>query len=148
MDFLVGHLQWIKALHIISVIAWMCGLLYLPRLFVYHVAAPAGSVQSETFKLMESRLNRMIMMPAMIATIIFGGIMVGAQGTAYFHQGWFHAKLLLVVILLGYHHALGRSARAFAQDRNRRSARFFRILNEVPTIAMIAIVILVVVKPF
>jgi putative membrane protein len=149
MDFLIGAYPWIKALHIISVIAWMAGLLYLPRLFVYHADAPVGSPQSETFKVMEAKLSRVIMLPAAIATLFFGGLLVGIPGIVDFHHaGWFHTKLLLVVLLLGYHHGLARWRSAFAKDQNRRSARFYRMINEVPALAMVAIVILVVVKPF
>lgn len=145
---MAGLYPWFKALHIISVIAWMAGLLYLPRLFVYHADAPVGSVQSETFKIMEARLSRVIMLPAMIATLLFGGMMVGNPDSDFVHQPWFHAKILLVVVLLGYHHALGCWRRAFARDRNRHPARFYRMINEIPTLAMIGIVILVVVRPF
>jgi putative membrane protein len=146
MDFIVDAYPWIKTLHIVSVIAWMSGLLYLPRIFVYHTDAVAGSVQSETFKVMEAKLSRMIMLPAMIAALIFGSMMVAVPGTAT--HGWFHVKLLLVIGLLAYHHLLGRWRKAFAQDRNRHSARFYRIINEIPAVIMVAIVALVVVKPF
>lgn len=148
MDFLASLHPWIKAFHIISVIAWMAGLLYLPRLFVYHADAPAGSPQSETFKVMEAKLSRVIMLPAMIGTLLFGGAMVGIPGVVNFHEGWFHAKLLLVVLLLGYHHGLARWRSAFAKDQNRHAARFYRMINEIPALAMVAIVILVVVRPF
>jgi putative membrane protein len=146
MNFLADAYPWIKSFHIISVIAWMSGLLYLPRLFVYHADAPIRSAQSETFKIMEAKLSRIIMLPAMIATVIFGGMLAGLPGIGI--QAWFHAKLLLVFGLLAYHHLLGRWRRAFAQDRNTRSARFYRMVNEIPALIMIAIVILVVVKPF
>jgi putative membrane protein len=146
MDFLASAYPWIKSLHIISVIAWMAGLLYLPRLFVYHAAAEVGSVQSETFKVMEGNLSRIIMLPAMIGAVVFGGLLAGLPGMAT--HGWFHVKVLLVVGLLGYHHLLGRWRRDFERDRNRRSPRFFRMINEIPAVAMVAIVVLVVVKPF
>ena len=137
---------WVLALHIISVISWMAGLLYLPRLFVYHVDAEPGSVQSETFKTMERRLMRAIMTPAMIASWIFGiWLAVLADATA---DLWFHTKLILVFALTISHMAMARWRRAFAMDNNQHSAKFFRIINEVPTLLMIAIVILVVVKPF
>jgi putative membrane protein len=148
MDFLAGAYPWIKALHIISVIAWMAAMLYMPRLFVYHADAAAGSVQSETFKVMERRLARAIMLPAMIATLLFGGLLLATPGIVDFHQGWLHAKLALVLGMLVVQHFFGAWRRAFAEDRNRHSARFYRMINEVPTVIMIAIVILVVVKPF
>src|SRR5271166_972337 len=107
---------WIKALHIIAVIAWMAGMLYLPRLFVYHADAPVGSPQSETFKVMERKLSRGIMLPAMLGTLLFGGLLAGVPGLVDFHQGWFHTKLLLVVGLLGYHGLLARWRRGFAED--------------------------------
>jgi protoporphyrinogen IX oxidase len=148
MDFLAAAYPWIKALHIVSVIAWMAGMLYLPRLFVYHVGAEIGSVQSETFKVMERRLAQAIMLPAMLATLLFGGLLVSIPGVVDWHQGWIHAKLCLVLVLLVLQHLMGAWRRAFAEDRNRHSARFYRMVNEVPTVLMIAIVILVVVKPF
>jgi putative membrane protein len=137
---------WIKAAHVIAVIAWMAAMLYLPRLFVYHCAAPAGSPQSETFKVMERRLLRFIATPAMIAAWIFG-LWLAIDG-GWFSSGWLHAKLLFVLLLSGFHGATARWTRDFAQDRNTRSARFYRIANEVPTVLMIVIVVLVVVKPF
>ena len=148
MDFLAGAYPWIKALHIISVIAWMAAMLYMPRLFVYHAGAVVGSVQSETFKVMERRLARAIMLPAMVATLLFGGLLLATPGVVDFHQGWLHAKLALVLGMLVMQHFFGAWRRAFAEDRNRHSARFYRMINEVPTLIMIAIVILVVVKPF
>lgn len=148
MDFLAGAYPWIKALHIISVIAWMASMLYLPRLFVYHAAVPAGSPQSETFKVMERRLSRAIMLPAMIATLVFGGMLLSTPGIVDWHQGWIHGKLALVFLMLVTQHFFGSWRRAFAEDRNRHSERFFRKVNEVPTVLMIVIVILVVVKPF
>jgi len=138
--------EWVKALHIISVIAWMAGMLYLPRLLVYHCAAPAGSVQSDTFKTMERRLLKAIINPAMIATWVFGLWLVWLGGFAY--ATWFQAKFALVIVLSGVHGMLSRYVRDFAADRNWRSEKFYRIINEVPTILMIAIVLLVVIKPF
>jgi putative membrane protein len=137
---------WLRALHIIAVIAWMAGLLYLPRLFVYHCDAPAGSVQSETFKIMERRLLRAIMTPALVAVWVLG-LLLAWQGNLW-AAGWFHAKLLLVVALSALHHVLAMYRKAFEADRNRHPARFYRMLNEVPTLLMIGIVILAVVKPF
>ena len=132
--------EWLKALHIISVIAWMAGMLYLPRLFVYHCAAPAGSVQSETFKVMERRLLRAIINPAMIAAWVFGLWLAWQGGWAY--ATWFQAKFALVIVMSGVHGMLARYMRDFAADRNRHSERFYRIINEVPTLLMIGIVIL------
>jgi putative membrane protein len=138
--------DWMKALHVISVIAWMAGMFYLPRLFVYHCDAAPGSIQSETFKVMERRLLVAIINPAMIASWIFGLWLVFQGG--WLRAGWFHGKLLLVVLLSAMHGALSAWVRAFAADKNRHSQKFYRIINEVPTVLMIGIVILVVVKPF
>jgi protoporphyrinogen IX oxidase len=146
--WLAGAYPGIKSAHIISVIAWMAGLLYLPRLFVYHAAVPADSNRSAMLKIMERRLLYAIMTPAMIASWSFGLLLAATPGIVDWHLGWIWAKLTLVVGLTIYQAALGRYRRAFAADRNSRSARFFRIVNELPTLAMIAIVILVVVKPF
>ncbi|HHV70004.1 protoporphyrinogen oxidase HemJ [Brucella intermedia] len=137
---------WVKSLHVIAVIAWMAGMLYLPRLFVYHTAAKPGSETSETFKVMEKRLLRFIINPAMIVTWIAGLWM--AWEIYGFQGGWLHAKLLLVVLMSGLHGYLSKSTRLFAEDRNIRSAKHWRIINEVPTVLMILIVILVIVKPF
>jgi putative membrane protein len=136
---------WIKALHVISVIAWMAGLLYLPRLYVYHCVAAAGSVQSETFKVMERRLLRAIMTPAMIATWSFG-LMLWTYQTDV--QPWLYVKLVLVAMMTGAHIALGRFRLGFERDQNHHSQKFYRVFNEVPTLLMIAIVILVIVRPF
>ena len=137
---------WAKAIHVIAVISWMAGMLYLPRLFIYHVAAERGSVQSETFKVMEKRLYRLIINPAMMVTWIFG-LWLAWTGFA-FSGGWLHAKIAAVIVLSGIHGYFGGALRRFAEDRNTRSARHWRIINEVPTVLMIVIVILVVVKPF
>lgn len=137
---------WIKAFHIIAVIAWMAGMLYLPRLFVYHCTAENGSVQSETFKVMERRLLRGIINPAMIATWVFG--LTLAWLGHWFDSGWLQAKLALVLLLSALHGLLARWVKAFARDANPHSQKFYRIINEIPTIIMIFIVILVVVKPF
>ena len=139
---------WIKSLHIVSMVAWMAGLLYLPRLYVYHSLAPAGSDRSETFKVMERRLQRGIMTPAMIATWGFGLVLAGTPGVVDWRMGWIWAKLTFVVGLTIFHTVLARWRRAFAADRNRHPTRLFRIVNELPTVALIAIVILVVIKPF
>jgi len=137
---------WIKAFHIIAVISWMAGMLYLPRLFVYHCAAEAGSKQSETFKVMERRLLNFIMTPAMAVSWILGLIlMIQTQAMG---AGWFHAKFALVIVMSALHGLLSRYVADFARDRNRHTHKFFRIVNEIPTVLMIAIVILAVVKPF
>lgn len=141
-------MEWVKALHIISVIAWMAGMLYLPRLFVYHADAEKGSVQSETFKLMERRLYSGITTPAMIATWVFGLWLAFGFGIVDFSQGWMWLKALLVIALSGIHGFYGRLLRDFANDRNARPAKFFRAINEIPFVIAIVIVISVVVKPF
>ena len=137
---------WLKAFHVIAVIAWMAGMLYLPRLFVYHCGAEAGSKQSETFKVMERRLLKIIINPAMLVTWALGLWL--AWSGSWLSAGWLQAKIVLVLVLSGLHGLLVRWVRDFGQDRNRYSARFYRIINEVPTILMIAIVVLAVVKPF
>ncbi len=138
-------LEWVLVLHIISVISWMAGLLYLPRLFIYHVEAKPGSELSETFKIMERRLLRAIMTPAMVASWVFGLWL--AYFTEVFSEVWFLGKLLLVILMSVAHMAMARWRKDFEQDNNARSAKYFRIANEVPTLLMIAIVVLVVVKP-
>jgi len=138
--------DWLKALHIISIIAWMAGLLYLPRLFVYHCSAEPGSKQSETFKVMERRLLRAIMTPAMLASWLLGVLLI--YGGNHWSEPWMHAKLLAVVLLTGAHMAMASWRKAFAEDRNPHSSRFYRFMNEVPTLLMIAIVILVIIKPW
>ena len=137
---------WLKAFHVVAVIAWMAGMLYLPRLFVYHCEAEIGSKQSETFKLMERRLLRAIINPAMIATWVLGLWLAWDQGL--FSAGWLHAKLVLVLALSAVHGLFSRWVRDFATDRNAHSQKFYRIINEVPTLLMIAIVLLVILKPF
>ena len=138
--------EWIKALHVIAVISWMAGMLYLPRLFVYHCEAEIGSRQSETFKTMERRLLKAIINPAMIVTWLAGLYLVWAGH--WYLAPWFHAKLVLVLALSGVHGAFSRWVKDFAADRNTRTHKFYRIINEIPTILMILIVILVIVKPF
>ncbi|HLM41917.1 MAG TPA: protoporphyrinogen oxidase HemJ [Microvirga sp.] len=137
---------WLKAFHVIAIIAWMAGMLYLPRLFVYHSETPKGSIQSDTFKIMERRLLKAIINPAMIVAWALGLYLVWDGG--WYASGWLHAKVLLVLILSGFHGFLSRLVKDFAADRNTRSARFYRMINEVPTVLMIGIVILVIVKPF
>jgi putative membrane protein len=137
---------WLKAAHIVAVISWMAGMLYLPRLFVYHTAAERGSVQSETFKVMERRLFRGIITPAMLATWVFG-LWLAYDGS-WFGAWWLNLKFLFVIALSGLYGFFAIAVREFAEDRNARPQRFYRILNEVPTLIMIVVVILVVVKPF
>jgi putative membrane protein len=138
--------EWIKALHVVAVISWMAGMLYLPRLFIYHCDAELGSKQSETFKVMERRLLKVIINPAMIVTWLTG-LYLAWRGH-WFSAGWLHGKLALVIVLSGVHGFFSRYVKDFAADRNPRSHKFYRIINEVPTILMIFIVVLVVVKPF
>ena len=138
--------DWVKAFHVIAVISWLAGMLYLPRLFIYHCDAAKGSVQSETFKLMESRLLKVIINPAMILTWVLGLWLAWQSG--FYKAGWFHAKLLLVVALSAAHGYFSSAVRAFAEDRNLRPASHWRLMNEVPTVLMIGIVILAIVKPF
>ena len=137
---------WAKALHVIAVISWMAGMLYMPRLFIYHTDAEPGSAQSETFKVMEQRLLKIIMNPAMMLTWVMG-LYLAWEGFG-FQGGWLHAKIAAVVLLTLVHVGLSRAVRQFGRDQNRHSARYWRLVNEVPTLLMIAVVILVVVKPF
>lgn len=137
---------WIQALHIIAIVTWFAGLFYLPRLFVYHASAD-DSASRERFKVMERKLYRGIMLPSMIAVLVFG-IWLLVLMPEWLKQGWMHTKLALVVVLLGYHHLCGKYMKHFANDTNTRSHVFFRWFNEVPVLALIAIVILVVVKPY
>jgi len=146
---MAGELDmWVKAFHIVAVIAWMAGLLYLPRLFVYHCRAEQGSVQSETFKMMERKLLRQIMTPAMVVSITLGVWLLAVPGVVDWSEGWIYLKLAFVIVLLVNHGLMARFARGFAEDRNQKSEKFYRVFNEAPMLAMIAIVILVVVKPF
>ncbi|HEX6120866.1 MAG TPA: protoporphyrinogen oxidase HemJ [Dongiaceae bacterium] len=138
--------DWLKALHIIAVIAWMAGMLYLPRLYVYHAGAKPGSELSETLKTMERRLLRAIVNPAMIAAWAFG-LSLAWLGN-HWGEGWFHAKLALLLLMQIIHAFLARWRRAFANDANTHSARFYRVVNEIPTVLLIGIVILAIVKPF
>lgn len=146
-EYLFEYYNWIKAFHVIAVMAWMAGMLYLPRLYVYHADAPVGSAQSETFKIMERRLLRAIINPAMIASFIFGGLLIWAA-PSLLQGGWLHAKIALVVAMTIIHGLFARWRKAFERDANTRTAKFYRIWNEVPTAVLILIVILVIVKPF
>jgi protoporphyrinogen IX oxidase len=141
-------LSYFKAFHVIAIIAWMAGLLYLPRLFVYHADSAKGSQQSETFKVMEQRLLRLITTPAMIASWILGLTLAFSGVIDWKADGWFHAKLALVILLSAFHGACAKWTSDFAADRNTHDAHFYRIMNEVPTLLMIGIVILVIVRPF
>ena len=141
-------LLYVKAFHVIAIIAWMAGLLYLPRLFVYHAGSAKGSEQSETFKLMERRLLRFITTPAMVASWALGLILAFSGVIDWSADGWFQAKLALVLLLSAFHGLLAKWTKDFAHDRNTHTARFYRLMNEVPTVLMVGIVILVVVRPF
>lgn len=137
---------WIKAIHVIAIISWMAGMLYLPRLFVYHSETPVGSAQSETFKVMEQRLLTLITTPAMVIAWVLGMWLAWKSG--YWAAHWLHAKVALVLVLSGLHGYLSAATRAFREDRNTKPARHWRIVNEIPAVLIIAIVILVIVKPF
>ncbi|MEP2828509.1 protoporphyrinogen oxidase HemJ [Parvibaculum sp.] len=147
LDFLGQYYLWIKALHIISVIFWMAGMAYLPRLFVYHAEAETGSDKSETFKIMERRLLRGIVNPAMIATFLFGGLML-AINPGLFSDHWMQVKLFLIFVMSGLHGMFSRWRKDFERDENRKDARFYRIVNEGPPVLVIFIVLLAVAKPF
>jgi protoporphyrinogen IX oxidase len=139
---------WTKAFHIISMVAWMAGMFYLPRLYVYHCELVPGSAESERFKVMEFRLLKQIINPAMMATWAFGILLVLTPGVIDWSWGWWHVKLAAVILMSGFHGAMSRWRRDFMQDRNRRSHRFYRIANEVPTLLLIVIVIMVIVRPW
>lgn len=137
--------DWIKALHVVAIISWMAAILYLPRLFIYHCDAVAGSVQSETFKVMERRLLKAIMTPAMVVAWITGLYLAWRGGWLW--SGWFHVKFLAVVVMSGVHGYFAVVTRVFANDANQRPQRFYRIMNEVPTVLMLVVVVMVIVKP-
>ena len=147
-NILAAAYPWVKALHIIAVIAWMAGLLYLPRLFVYHADSPRGSNRAAMLEIMERRLLRAIMLPAAVTTYGFGMALAATPGVIDWHRGWIWAKLGLVVLLTLFHFLLAHWRRDLTQGRFTHSPKFYRIMNELPTLAMIAIVLLVVVKPF
>ena len=147
MMFLSNSILWIRAFHVIAVIAWMSGMLYLPRLFVYHTETAPGSAESERFKVMERKLLRIIMNPAMIAVWLFGLVQVWLI-PGILDEGWLQAKLTLVLILSGLHGYFAATVKKFARDANDKTARFYRVLNEIPAVLMILIVILVIVQPF
>ncbi len=149
-ETLRAYYDWLLAAHVISMIAWMAGIFYLPRLFVYHAEKAAiGSELSETFKVMELKLFRLIMNPAMISTWVFGLLMIWANGLGWLGASpWMHAKLVLIAGMTWFHHWLGRRRKDFAADANGHTGRTYRLMNELPTLLMVAIVILVIVKPF
>jgi putative membrane protein len=148
IELLAPLYPWTKSLHVISIIAWMAALLYLPRLFVYHCEVTPGSAESERFKVMEFRLSRYIASPASIAAWVFGILLVLTPGVVEWASGWWHLKMAGIVALTGVHHAMMARRRDFLHDRNRRPQRYFRILNEVPTAAMVVIVVMVIARPF
>jgi len=148
MGWLTDLYPWTRALHIIAVIAWMAGMLYLPRLFVYHSGAAPGSENSEMLKIMERRLLRAIINPAMMAVFLLGGALLLTPGVTDWSMGWLHLKLLLVLVMAGLHGMMSKWRKEFEADRNQHSAKFYRIANEVPAVLVIVIVVLAVVKPF
>jgi len=148
MDVLNQWYDIIKAFHVISVIAWMAGMFYLPRLYAYHAQVAADSEVARTFEVMERRLLRLIINPAMIATWTFGGLMLATPGHVDWSQGWIYVKLVAVTIMGAVHGLFATWRKDFAQRRNRHSPRFYRIMNEVPTVLVIVIVVMVIVKPF
>ncbi|MFC4169235.1 protoporphyrinogen oxidase HemJ [Teichococcus aestuarii] len=148
LGFLAGWYPWTKSLHLLSVFAWMAGLFYLPRLYVYHTPAEPGSAQSELFKVMERRLLRGIMNPAMISAWIFGVTLVLTPGVVDWSAGWWHGKLAGLLGMTWFHHHLAYARKAFVADARHRTERYWRAMNEVPTVLLILIVIMVIVKPF
>lgn len=147
-DLLLVNYQWLVALHVIAMVAYMAGMLYLPRLFVYHANAPVGGELSETLKIMERRLMKAIITPSMIVMVIFGILMLYANPQVAVGNGWIHAKFLLVFLMFGCHGMFSKWRKQFAADANIRPHTFYRVWNEVPTVLMIAIIILAIVKPF
>ncbi|AHJ64352.1 putative membrane spanning protein [Granulibacter bethesdensis] len=147
-SFLTPFYLWIKTAHIASMIAWMAGLFYLPRLYVYHCGLRRGSEESERFKIMERRLLKQIINPAMMATWLFGILLVLTPGVIDWSRGWWHVKLLCVLLMSGFHGAMSKGRRDFLEDRNTRTHKFYRIANEVPTLLMLIIVTMVIVRPF
>ncbi len=146
-DLLLGNYEWLRALHIIAIISWMAGMLYLPRLYVYHADSEVGSQQSETFKIMERRLLKFIINPAMIVALILGLLMLYAV-PALLQEGWMHIKLTAIFLMFGAHGVLAKHRKLFERDERKKSAKYYRILNEVPTALMVIIVIAAVVQPF
>ena len=147
-DFLINNYSLIKAFHVISMVAWMAGILYLPRLFVYHTTAKKKSESSEMLKIMEYRLQKFIMNPAMILTIFFGFLLLKTDGVINWSENWLYFKLLVVFLMLIVHYLLSKYRIDFYMDKNNRSKKFYKILNEVPTVLLIIIILLVYLKPF
>ncbi len=148
LDFLAPFYLWTKSFHVISVIAWMAGIFYLPRLFVYHCGVARGSAESERFKVMERRLLKQIMSPAMMATWTFGILLVLTPGAVDWSAGWWHVKLASVILMTGLQGAMSKWRRNFMEDRNVKPHTYYRLANEIPTVLMVVIVIMVIVKPF
>ncbi|MBP0493921.1 protoporphyrinogen oxidase HemJ [Roseomonas indoligenes] len=148
IPWLINLYPWTKALHLTAVVAWMAGMFYLPRLFVYHSTVPIGSETSETFKVMERRLLRAIINPAMTATWLLGITLVLTPGIIDWSQGWWHVKLLSVLLMSGFHGHLSAARKRFDRDERPKSERYWRIANEVPTILLFVIVVMVIVRPF
>jgi len=146
-NFVLVNYPWFRALHLIAVFAWMAGMFYLPRLYVYHAQAEKGSELSETLKVMERRLLRLIINPAMISAYVFGGLMLWAN-PSLFQMGWIHVKLTAVLMMTILHGLLARHRKQFLRDANPHSHKYYRVLNEVPTVLLVIIVIMVVVQPF
>jgi putative membrane protein len=147
LAFLAPIYLWVKAFHVVSMVAWMAGMFYLPRLYVYHCDVAPGSPESERFKVMERRLLKQIINPAMMATWLFGILLVLTPGVIDWSWGWWHVKLTAVLLMTGFHGAMSRWRRSFLEDRNTKSQRFYRIANEVPTLLLLLIVIMVIVRP-
>jgi protoporphyrinogen IX oxidase len=148
IDALIDFYPWTKSFHVISLIAWMAGLFYLPRLYVYHCDLVPGSAESERFKLMEYRLLKQIMNPAMIATWLFGIMLVMTPGVIDWASGWWHVKVFCVILMTAFHGGLSRWRKDFMRDANTRRGKFYRIANELPTVLMFIIVVMVIVKPW
>jgi len=147
-DALGPYLLWTKSFHVIAVIAWMSGLLYLPRLFVYHCEVVRGSAESERFKVMEDKLYSLIVVPAMLVSFILGLLLIWTPGAVDWHAGWWHTKLLFVVLMAGFTGVAGGWRRKFREDRNVKPGRFYRVANEVPAVFLVVIVIMAIVQPF
>ncbi len=147
-DLLNQYYDWLRAIHIIAVISWMAGMLYLPRLFVYHTKTTIGSEMSQTFKTMERRLLKIIINPAMIIAWIFGMLMLYSRWDLFVLLPWMHAKLLFVILMTILHHIYVKHVKLFAIDQNKKSTKYFKILNEIPALFTIIIVIMAVAEPF